>query len=236
MSERASKIQPVHFSSCIILLCGDSCTVLTIRMLITCYDESDAVSSHRKHFMCRAASCRELHDCQRSNPTRLSKSFQRCRFGDVAGAARAKCILPRQAAWAQLFAAPSHFTSKVLRPAAHPAADWRIIATETRVSPQLSGCTLTGPKQTPLTRPERGTLDADWDCSIICSLFFFFLLSFCSSLSNCNSLLSHLSRTQRENCKKSHILTSLRLKIRPMINECICGRICPLNINSFLRV
>lgn len=187
MSERVSKIQPVHFSSCIILLCGDSCTILTIRMLITCYDKSDAaaVSSHRKHFMCQAASRREVHDCQCSNLTSLSKSFQRCRFGDVAGAVRAKWVLPRQAAWAQLFAAPSHFTSKVLRPTAHPAADWQIIATETRVSPQLPGCTLAGPKQTPLT-----WLDTAWDRSIICSLLLSFCslcvlhLSFCSSLSN----------------------------------------------------
>lgn len=136
--------------------------------------------------MCQAASWGEARRCQRTNLTSLSKSCQRCQFGDVAAAVRAKSILPHRAAGAGLFAAPGHFTSKVVRPAAHPAADRQIIAMETGASPQLSGCTFSG-----LNQPERDELGADC-CSAPCC----FLIGVLS-----NYLLASVSPT----------LTSVRL-------------------------
>lgn len=57
--------------------------------------------------------------------------------------------------------------------AAHPAVGWQIIATETRVSPQLSGCTLTDPTQTTLTNQS----SADWKQTGIVPLWVFFVLN-----------------------------------------------------------
>lgn len=66
----------------------------------------------------------EVHDCQYSNLTTLSKSFQRRHCGDAL--LLALCILnascPSKQTAAELFAAPNHFASKVLQQLRSPSS------------------------------------------------------------------------------------------------------------------
>ena len=193
-------------SSCASRLSEVSCSVFMFCMLITRRDNylmlsSPPIKEQNKTNTERA----ELRagntyvTCQRINLTPLSKSFLRTRVAAAAAAANTKIHLVPPSRRSRVVCSSKTFLLQNLCSdsrvrAAHPAADWQIIATETWFAPTAIRLHLNRAETDAANQPQPAALHTDWDCSIMFTQFLTLSVYFICPL---NSLQLQLSRSHQ---------------------------------------